>query len=291
MHVFAHRRHLGQRAHDPIAEIIGVRTREAHAADARNRAHGAQEIGEIVLAVVVGVHRLPEQHDLTHAIGDHVADLANHVGQTPAAFRAARVRYDAVGAAVIAATLHGDPRLDAIEALRREVLVVLLEVEVRRDGALAAARAFHQRGKGAVSVRTDHQAHMLRLLQQLRAESLRHAPRDADDAAALHVTFELAEPADHALFGVIANGAGVDKDDVGAFRTVDRRVAFGRELPEHQLGVAHVHLAAVRLYVDGPLHLRKALRPASSVSLRHASNVIMRGTPAQRCKLARLRSG
>ena len=105
------------------------------------------------------------------------------------------------------------------------------------------------------------------------------------------MALQLAKAPDDALLGVIANGACVDENHIGTVRLLDRYVAMRRELPEHQLGVAHVHLAAVRLYVDGPLHLRKALRPASSVSLRHASNVIMRGTPAQRCKLARLRSG
>ena len=34
----------------------------------------------------------------------------------------------------------------------------------------------------------------------------------------LHVPLQLAEPADHALLGVVANRAGVDEDDVGAVR-------------------------------------------------------------------------
>ena len=32
---------------------------------------------------------------------------------------------------------------------------------------------------------------------------------------------QLADPADHPLLGVIADGAGVDEDDVGAVRLVD----------------------------------------------------------------------
>ena len=92
---------------------------------------------------------------------------------------------------------------------------------------------------------------MLRLLEQLRAEALRHAAGHAHDRVRLHVPLQLAQPADHALLGVIANRAGVDEDDVGAVRAVDGVVAVRRELPEHQLGVAHVHLAAVGLDVDG----------------------------------------
>ena len=104
----------------------------------------------------------------------------------------------------------------------------------------------------AIAVRTDDEVDVLRALEQPRAEPLRHAPGDAQHRVGLHVPLELAEPPDHALLGVIADRAGVDEDDVRPVRALDRRVADGRELPEHQLGVAHVHLAAVRLDVDGP---------------------------------------
>ena len=55
----------------------------------------------------------------------------------------------------------------------------------------------------------------------------------------------------HALFRVFADRAGVDENDVRAVGRVDGVIAVRRELSEHQLGVAHVHLAAVGLDVDG----------------------------------------
>ena len=62
---------------------------------------------------------------------------------------------------------------------------------------------------------------------------------------------QLAEPADDALLGVIANRAGVDENDVRTVGPIDGVIAVRRELSEHQLGIAHVHLAAVGLDVDG----------------------------------------
>ena len=127
---------------------------------------------------------------------------------------------------------------------------MLLEIERRRDGALTASRTIDERGQRAIAVGPDDEAHVLRLLEQLRPESLRHAPGHAHDRVGLHVPLELTEPADNSLLGVIANRARVQQDDVRAVRRIDGLVAAGREPPEHQLGIAHVHLAAVGLDVD-----------------------------------------
>jgi hypothetical protein len=54
-----------------------------------------------------------------------------------------------------------------------------------------------------------------------------------------------------ALLRVVADRAGVDENDVRAVGSFHSVIAMRRELSEHQLGVAHVHLAAVGLYVDG----------------------------------------
>src|SRR4051794_21422883 len=228
-----------------------MRTGESQAADAGHRTNGAQELREIVRTVIVGIHRLTEQHDLAHAFGHHALHFTHDIRESAASFRAARERHDAISAAIVAAALHRDPCLDAIEALRLEVLVVLLEIEARGDGALAAASAFDEVGQRAIAVGADDQAHVLRLLEQLGTESLRHAPRDTDDRARLHVALDLAESPDDALLRVLPDRAGVHKNYVRAFRTFDRRIAMRRELAEHQLGVAHVHLAAVSLDVNG----------------------------------------
>ena len=127
---------------------------------------------------------------------------------------------------------------------------MLLEVERRRDGALAASRAVDERGQRPIAVGPDDEAHVLRFLEQLRPEALRHAPGHAHDRVGLHVPLELTEAADHPLLRVIANRARVEQDDVRTVGGIDGLIAAVREPAEHQLGIAHVHLAAVGLDVD-----------------------------------------
>ncbi len=127
---------------------------------------------------------------------------------------------------------------------------MLFEIERRRDRALSGARAIDELRERAVAIGADDDAHVLRLGEQLRAEPLRHAAGHTDHRPRLHVPPQLAEAPDHALLGVLANRARVHEDDVRPIRVIDRVVTVRRQLPEHQLGIAHVHLAAVRLDVD-----------------------------------------
>src|SRR5262249_9789025 len=157
-------------------------------------------------------------------------------------FGATRIWHDAVRAAIVTAALHGDPRFHAIEALWFEILVMLLEVEAGLDRTLALTRSLDQHGKRAIAVRPDDEADVLGFLEQLRSKTLRHATRNTHDRRRLHVPLQLTQPADHALLGMIANRAGVHENHVCALGSVDRDIAMRRELAEHQLGVAHVHL-------------------------------------------------
>ena len=65
---------------------------------------------------------------------------------------------------------------------------------------------------------------MFEAIQQLRAESLGHAAGDTEHGVALHFALDLAEPTNHPLLGVLANGAGVDEDDVRAVGLSNRFV-------------------------------------------------------------------
>jgi hypothetical protein len=60
---------------------------------------------------------------------------------------------------------------------------------------------------------------------------------------------QLAHAPDHPLLGVVADGTGVHQHHVGVHRLVGADVALPTQEPEHQLGVGHVHLAAVGLDV------------------------------------------
>ena len=191
VHVLADGGHFGERRDDALAEVIRVRAGEPHTPNARHGADASQQVGEVVPPVVVRVHRLAQQHDLAHSFGDDGLGLTHHVLEPPAALRPACGGNDAVGAAIVAATLHGDPCLHAVEPPRREVLVVLLEIERRGNGAFTAPRAVHQRRQRAIAVRPDHERDVSRLLEQRWAEPLRHAARHAHDAVRLHVPLQL----------------------------------------------------------------------------------------------------
>src|SRR5688500_14455484 len=104
-----------------------MRAREpqpTHTIDASNR---AEQIREIVGSIEVRVHCLAEQHDLRHSLGDDLSRLANDFVEATASLRTAGRRHNAGSASVIAPALNRNPRLDAIEAARPEVLVVFLE--------------------------------------------------------------------------------------------------------------------------------------------------------------------
>ena len=104
-------------------------------------------------------------------------------------------------------------------------------------GCLPAAIGANAMGKGLICP------------EETGAEALGHATGDAEHGARLEVAAKLTQPADHALLRVLADGAGVHQHDVGVVRGVLGRVALGGELAVHELGVAHVHLAAVGLDV------------------------------------------
>jgi hypothetical protein len=68
---------------------------------------------------------------------------------------------------------------------------------------------------------------------------------------------QLAHAADHPLLGVLTHRAGVHQHDVGLGRIVGASVARAAEDTEHQLGVGHVHLAAVGLDIDALAHAQR----------------------------------
>ena len=186
-----------------------------------DRADRAEQVGEIVRAVVVRVDGLPEQDDLGQPLGRRPrCDLAHDVGERAAALGPARRRHDAVRAAIVAAALHRNPRLDAADAARAKVLVVLSGSNVvsTRPRRRARARSISA-GSAAIAVGTDDQTHVRRSLEQQPApRRCAMQPVTPSIVSRRHVPLELAEAAEHPLLRVVADRAGVDQDHVGAVR-------------------------------------------------------------------------
>src|SRR4030095_10427753 len=105
MYVLTYRIDFGHRGDDSIAEVVGVRTGEPNAAHAVDGTKRAQPLREIILSVVICIHRLSQQYDFGHAFGDDSAHLSHDVGQSTAALGPSRRRNDAIRALVIAAPL------------------------------------------------------------------------------------------------------------------------------------------------------------------------------------------
>jgi hypothetical protein len=85
------------------------------------------------------------------------------------------------------------------------------------------------------------------LVEQLLAQVLGHAAGDADDQRGVGglEAREVAEAAQHALLGVLADRAGVEDHRVGVLGAVHERHAGALEHAGHEFAVGHVHLAAV----------------------------------------------
>ena len=95
-----------------VVHILGVRRGEADTDLRHSEGDLLEEVTEVIRAVTihkaVGIHILPEQRDLTIALGLEVLHLTDDALQLTATLAATGVGHDAVGAEVIAPTHDGD---------------------------------------------------------------------------------------------------------------------------------------------------------------------------------------
>src|SRR5688500_6306227 len=125
MDVLANGFGLCHRANHALAEVVGMRAGETKPPHARETTDRSQQVGEIMLAVEIRIHRLAYENDLRDPRCDYGFRLPDDFVKLPASLGTARRRHDAVRALVITPALDGNPRLHALEPARREILVVL----------------------------------------------------------------------------------------------------------------------------------------------------------------------
>src|ERR1700693_4542729 len=97
--------------YDFFDEITRVRGGEAHAPDAIDLAHGAQQAGEVPAGgrrVAIAVDVLAPELDFEIALLCQIARFFQHAPTGAAALRAARKRNHAIGAGFVAAFDDGD---------------------------------------------------------------------------------------------------------------------------------------------------------------------------------------
>ena len=124
---------------------------------------------------------------------------------------------------------------------------------------------------GAVIVGPDHEIESGDTFEKPVTMVLGHAAGKpyADAPGVVPRRYQLTDPLGHTSFGVLADGAGVEKDDAGRFRFGHRPVpALGQRTADY-LAVGQVHLTAVALDVEGghtrPLRPRKPTHAADPI--------------------------
>ncbi len=260
---------LGHRLDHVVGEVARVRGGEADPLEALDRAAGTQQLGEgraVAELGAVGVHVLPEQRDLDHALGHQRLDLAQDLAGAAVPLRAPQRGHDAEGAFVVAADGDRHPRrvrgFASGRERGREGLERLPDLELR---LLLHAGTLQQDGQRADVVRAEHDVHPGRAPLHLAAVLLGQAAAHGD----LHARLagldrgQVPEVAVEPVVRVLPHRAGVEDDDVRLPSRFGAHVARLFQQSGQALGVVHVHLAPVGADVV-TLHI---------VSLRHGSRI------------------
>jgi hypothetical protein len=97
---------------------------------------------------------------------------------------------------------------------------------------------------------------MREALENVRPIALRHAADHADHQVGLGrlALLQLSQSRPDLLLGMFAHRAGVVEDHICLLAILDRFIPLRAELPENQLAIEHVHLAAESLQVQLATH-------------------------------------
>ena len=236
------------RSHDVdelIACILGMACHKAQHVLALDLVKLGEQVGKIVAhALGIGINILPKQRNILIAACDQILDLGNHLGFLTASLSAAHVGHDTVGAEIVAAVHDGHP--SAVVAASRDGHALGNHV-FGLLGAENAARARNllpeQLGETVQGCRAEGYVHVrVFVLDILAAVLLRHhaaANRNQQRGLLCLEMLILPHDRERLLLGVLANGAGVDRDQVGV-------CGIGAKLVAHVLRHAR-QLFAVRL--------------------------------------------
>ena len=237
----------------PVAEVLGVRRGEAHPQLRVYRRHHIHQFGETHVLPRVAVHVLSQQRHLAVALPEERAGLANDGLGVAAALAAAGVGHHAVGAIVLATAHNADIGRDAVarQAHRLDVVVGLGGAQLHLGSLLATTHLLQHLRQPTVGVGAAHETHIVLLGHQAALQTLGHAAQHAHAqarTAALQGP-QLAHTVAHTLLGVVADGAGIDQDEVGLASLGGHAIARLLQDGSYHLAVGEVHLASVSLYI------------------------------------------
>src|ERR1035437_8710584 len=228
---------------------------KSHTADAPDLAHRSQQLGEAPLPfrIPVAVHVLAQQLDLGVALVRYPPSLLKNGRRAAAALFAPGIWHNAVGAELVASFNDGD--VAAIRVLPGSELglegLVSLAVVQAGDARLARFQASQHLRQFAVGCRPRHQRDIRRPLEDLLALLLSHTPENAEAFPGLVQFLIVVEAVEDLLFRLVADGAGVVKDQAGVFFTFNLPVALLLQCANDLFRVMGIHLAAERFKVEG----------------------------------------
>ena len=257
---------LRNRVEQLVRRVLRVRGHKAQTVVAVNRVNAAQKLRKIHFlrqALAVGVHVLSKQRNFFVALLNELAALGDDGIRVAALLPAAHIRHNAVRAEIVAAVHHGHPRACVAVAAHRQAFNDLFRFMPAQKNALRVGHGgVHHLRQSVDDVRAEHDVHK----RERRLNALRHAllfhhaaayGNEQRRVAALHV-FQRADVAEHAVFGVLANGTGVEQNKIGFIFIFREFKAHFREHTLHAFAVRHILLAAIRAHK----RLRRAVHRA-----------------------------
>ena len=243
------------RVEELVGRVLRLARHKAQPVVAGNGVDGGEQVCKVVIGaqvLAVAVHVLAEQRNFLIALGDEAAALLDDLLRLAAALAAADVGHDAVRAEVIAPVHDAHPRAHAALAHDGKILcdaaVLILNGE---DALILRIYLVQQLGEPPLGLRAEHKVYVVVGVFHLVGHDLllRHAAAEADDLIGL-CGLRVAESAKVAvdpLFRVLADGAGVEQDDVGLIFVARELVAHLAQHAHEHLAVGHVLLAAERV--------------------------------------------
>src|SRR5579875_3325440 len=260
------------RIHNCLHKITRVRRREAHAANPRDLGGLSKKLGKITPCrggIPVAVYVLAEQLDLCVASLGKRLRFAQHAFTGPAAFWAPRKRYNAVCARFVAA--FDDRNVSSMRIITpcQRGFKRLIRIQTQSGYAPDAGLDLHQHLRQlGIAGRASDQTDVRSSLKNAFPLLLRHAAQYAKDLALSGLAFELLQPAEHFLLSLVADAAGVVKNQFRCFRAVYLLISPGNECADYLFGIVHIHLASEGLNVK-LLHFEQPEKTSLAVEKMH----------------------
>ena len=218
---------------DIVGELDGMAGGVAHAVDAVDGGHQAQQLGEAADIAIeglapVGVDVLTQQVDLAHALIGQLGDFIEHVVHRPADFFTAGVGHHAEGTVFGAAFHDGDEGGSPLGAgLGHAVELFDLRKGHVHLGAVAFEHGFDHRRQSVQRLGTEHDidkgspgANGITFLGGNAAADTNHQLGIGDFQRA-----PAAQLMKHLFLRFFANGAGIEQQHIGLLGVVGKLVA------------------------------------------------------------------